>query len=213
MIALANIFSVNIVTWRLVDNGIATVINPVVPEQSPTSTLHLLHNGTHFEDTNILASFLPQRIEQRTSGSERRPPLANSPNVLPLFKIESVTKLYVRYICRILFDETQHCTALCLLVSAKLRSRLFACKLPLSIYFLYQTVQCLHPTPFKFITHIHLLLSALMISVSQQHLFMCRKAQKVNPVSTWFPVPRLHLWLWSVWLAFFHFKTLLFFNS
>ena len=40
IIALANIFGVNLdsylVTWTLVDNGIATVINPVVPEQPPT---------------------------------------------------------------------------------------------------------------------------------------------------------------------------------
>ena len=79
IIALANIFSANIVTWRLVDNGIATVINPVVPEQPSTTTLHLLHNGIHFEDTNIPANFLPQHIEQRTSGRERRPPRANSP--------------------------------------------------------------------------------------------------------------------------------------
>ena len=80
IIALANIFSVNIVTWRLVDNGIATVIYSVVSEQPSTTTLHLRHNGIHFEDTNIPASFLPQRLEQRISGRERRPPRANSPD-------------------------------------------------------------------------------------------------------------------------------------
>ena len=43
------------------------VIYPVVSEQPSTTTLHLLQHGIHFEDTNIPASFLPQRIEQRTS--------------------------------------------------------------------------------------------------------------------------------------------------
>jgi hypothetical protein len=77
--ALANIFNVNIFTWTVTSENMAIVANPLILDPASSTTLHLVHrNDNHFEDTDIPTTFLPQLIEQRTSGRQRRQPRARS---------------------------------------------------------------------------------------------------------------------------------------
>ena len=80
IIALSNIFSVNIFTWTI-SGSTAQIANPVMLEPAASArTLHLLNiDNIHFEDTDIPQTFLPSLTQLRTSTRPRRAPRASSP--------------------------------------------------------------------------------------------------------------------------------------